>query len=273
MFAVLASPAHRRRTRPLWAVWLALATGCGAATSESEGSTAGSDGESSTTGVNEPGTGAVDEPPPTACASATTVLGSPRTIGEVIAFINTLPRPVTLDCFLERLERPLAITSTSSIISVQPAVGEHSPRVFLFVGDALVLSITVGDYHGFDLLEFGEVIAPARTIKGEIAFPVEAPLAASAPFRRVLDSGGAATTCALCHRDEAAVPDYPLAFASTMLRFREEEAVTLAALRDEHERCDPLVQPLRCARLTALLGHGPVEAAAFSADLPTIYEE
>lgn len=280
MFAVLVSPRASGAAWPAWAVGVVLAIGCGEAGTGtgSDASMTGSTGEGTSDGAasttGEPTTGVVEEePPPTACAERTTVTASPRTIGEAVAFINTLPRPLSLDCFLERLERPLRIAGTSSVVSLQPAVGTHSPRVFLFLGDALVMSITVGDKFGFDLLEFGEVIAPARSIKGEVAFPVDDPLAGSAPFTRILEEDTGRTDCAICHRGEASVPDYPFAFASTVLRFREEEEVTLSALHDEHERCDPLAQPERCARLTALLGHGPVESAVFAVDLPTIYDQ
>lgn len=265
MFLVLASPRVR-------VVCLALVTACGEAGSGSDGSTTGSESGGSGEG-GEASTGVVDEAPPTACAAATTVVGSPRTISEAVEYINALPRPLTLDCVLERLARPLAITSTRSVVSLQPAVGSHSPRVFIFLGSELVVTITVGDMHGFDLLEFGEVVAPARSIKAEVGFPVEAPLDASAPFLRVRERGGENTNCAICHRGEAAAPEYPFAFASNVLRFPVEEEVTLDALRDEHARCDPLVQPRRCARLTALFGHGPVESAAFPDDLPTIYDQ
>lgn len=281
MFAVLASPRALRRARPVWAVCVALATACGEPASGADESTTGSDSggpaseasEPGTGTTSEPTTGAIEEPPPTACAAVTTVTGSPRTIGEAVEFINALPRPLTLECVLERLERPLAVTGTSSVVSLQPAVGLHSPRVFLFFGEALVMSVNVDGEQGFDLLEFGETIAPARSIKGEVAFPVEAPLALSAPFGRVIERGKSNTHCAICHRHEASVPDYPLAFASNALRFPPEQEITLDTLRDEYERCDPLAQPRRCARLTALLGHGPVESVPFPDDLPTIYDQ
>ncbi len=236
--------------------------------------TMGGDGSSGSTGsLGEPTTGAAEELLPTACAERTTVTGSPRTIGEAVEFINALPRPLTLECFLERLERPLALTGTSSIVSLQPAVGKHSPRLFLFFGETLVMSVAVGGDHGFDLLEFGESLAPARSIKGELAFPLDAAVTISAPFARVIERGDDFSKCAICHRHEAAVPNYPLAFASNVLRFRVEEEVTLEALRAEYDLCDPLAQPERCARLTALLGHGPVESRSFPEALPTIYDQ
>jgi hypothetical protein len=233
-----------------------------ASTSKAETST------SETSDATGPTTG---EPPPpaTACAEATSLTASPRTIGEAVAFINELPQPLTLDCFLERLERPLAIAATKSVISLQPAVGENSPRLFLFMGE-LVMSVAV-DGHGFDLLEFGELVGPTRSIKGEIAFPLADTIAPDAPFTRIFD-GADGTGCGICHGGEAPAPEYPQAFVSDALRFPDFEAVAFTVLRREHERCDPVLQPERCARLTALFGHGAVEPAAFPETMPTIYD-
>lgn len=252
---------------------LALAAACngGASTPEpgptQASSSTGEPAPGGTTDATAPTTG--EPPPPTACAEPTSLTASPRTIGEAVAFINGLPQPLTLDCFLERLERPLAIAATRSVISLQPAVGEASPRLFLFAGE-LVMSVAV-DGHGFDLLEFGELVAPTRSIKGEIAFPLADPIAHDAPFTRIFD-GEDGTGCGICHGSEAPAPEYPQAFVSDALRFPDFEAVAFADLRREYERCDPAVQPERCARLTALFGHGPVEPAAFPESMPTIYD-
>lgn len=220
--------------------------------------------ETSGTGDDPTGEGST----PTACAEVTTLTAAPRTIGEAVEFINALPRPLTLDCFLERLERPLAIAATSGVISLQPAVGRHSPRVFLFSGE-LIMSIAIDGDPGNNLLEFGEVVGPTRSIKAEIQFPLADPVAATAPFERILDGDG--TVCGFCHRDETAAPDYPGAFASAALQLVAYDEVTLADIRDEYERCDPAAQPERCARFAALLGHGEVEQAAFPGEFPTIF--
>ena len=262
-------------TRALASALLGLAAACNGGAAAS-----GSATTPASTSSGEPSTGeAIDAtapttgeplPPPTACAEPTSLTASPRTIGEAIAFINELPQPLTLDCFLERLERPLAIAATRSMISLQPAVGDTSPRLFLFLGDELVLSVAV-DGHGFDLLEFGELVAPTRSIKGEVAFPLDDLLAYDAPFTRIFD-GVDGTNCGICHAEEVAEPRYPQAFVSDALRFPDFEEVAFAVVRDAYEHCDPAAQPERCARLTALFGHGPVEAAAFPETMPTIYD-
>lgn len=233
---------------------------------EVDGSTSETSETSDTSGTGDDPTG--EGPTPTACAEVTTLTGAPRTIGEAVEFINALPRPLTLDCFLERLERPLAIAATAGVISLQPAKGRKSPRVFLFSGE-LIMSIAIDGDPGSTLLEFGEVVGPTRSIKAEIQFPLADPVTAAAPFERIQDTNG--TTCGFCHRDETAAPGYPGAFASAALQLVAYDEVTVADMRDEYERCDPAAQPGRCARFAALLGHGEVEQAAFPSEFPTIF--
>lgn len=260
-------------TRALASALLGLAAACnGGAPGSAATPASTSSGGPSTGEATDPAPLTTGEPlpPPTACAEPTSLTGSPRTIGEAVAFINELPQPLTLDCFLERLERPLAIAATRSMISLQPAVGDANPRLFLFMGEELVLSVAV-DGHGFDLLEFGELVAPTRSIKAEIAFPLDDLLAYDAPFTRIFD-GVDGTNCGVCHAEEVAEPRYPQAFVSDALRFPDFEEVAFAVVREQYEDCDPTAQPERCARLTALFGHGPVEAAAFPATMPTIYD-
>lgn len=221
---------------------------------------------SETSGTSDEPTG--EGPTPTACAEATTLTAAPRTIGEAVKFINALPRPLTLDCLLERLERPLAIAATSGVISLQPAVDRRSPRVFLFSGE-LIMSIAVDGDPGSTLLEFGEIVGPTRSIKAEIQFPLADSVTAAAPFERILDADG--TKCGFCHRDEMAAPGYPGAFASAALQMVVYDEVTVADMRDEYERCDPAAEPGRCARFAALFDHGEVVQAVFPSAFPTIF--
>lgn len=208
--------------------------------------------------------------PADACAKPTDVSAAPQTIGEAIDFINALPHPVALDCFLQQLARPLAITSTTSTVSLQPAVGTRSPRLFLFFGE-LIMSVAIDGEPGNHLLEFGELITPTQSIKGEIAFPVHDILSHSAPMDRVLDPGKG-SECRICHGGEDPAPQYANAFSSDALQFRPFELVALDDVADEQRWCDPAVEPDRCARLDALFGFGPVEIGEFPEELPTIYD-
>lgn len=204
------------------------------------------------------------------CPPPPGVSATPTTIAQTVELINALPRPASLDCFLESLDRPLRITSTVSTVSLQPADGARSPRVFLFSGD-LVMSVAI-DGDGKHLLEFGEPVTPTRSLKAEIAFPLTDTLPVEAPFTRVMEGDG--TSCGLCHGSEEPAMNGPVpeAFVSDALRFRDDELVELDALEAEWQACDPDLEPERCARLDAIFGHGEVLDQPFSADLPTIYD-
>ncbi|MEM6992392.1 MAG: hypothetical protein AAF721_17905 [Myxococcota bacterium] len=239
-------------------------TGNGGSTSAVAGDSEGSDDADSSGGDS---TGLA--PPPSACVSDTTISAAPQTIGQAVDFINALPHPVTLDCFLERLERPLVLNGTTSTVSLQPADGARSPRMFLFYGD-LIMSVAVDGDPGRTLLEFGELVAETKSIKGELEFPIEETIPDFAPMERVFDGEG--SECRICHGGESEAPEYEMAFASDALQFREVEDVPLEDIQAEHAACNPAVEPERCRRLDSLLSFGSVEAGAFPEALQTIYD-
>jgi hypothetical protein len=196
---------------------------------------------------------------------------SPRTVLEVVDRVNALPRPVTLPCFIESLARPLEVNATESILSAQPAVGERSPRAFIFA-DPLIMSIAF-DGEGSSLLELGEVRSGGtRSLKAEIEFPVTAELSREAPFERVLFLE-TITSCGACHDDEEPAPDvtFTLAFDSRALRPVPEERVSLDFLMQERESCDSAREPARCALLDAVFGAGTVVDREFAATMGTFY--
>jgi hypothetical protein len=206
-----------------------------------------------------------------ACRAPAGVSAKPRSTDEAVQLLNALPKPTTVSCFVESLERPLAVFATSSSFSAQPAFSGRSPRVFVQL-DRLWLSLVIAG-ESSRLLEFGELEegTPLRSIKGELELPLAAAVPASAPYDRVLRNEG--TVCALCHYEEqhaAGVP-FPNAFSSIAFRPRPEGHVTLEALRLEEQSCDRQVEPERCELLTALLGHGDLSEAPFPDAMQTIY--
>lgn len=261
---------------------LVVALGCGAASEPPAGADAttdpaasegaGSDGEPTSATV-DPGSGGDDtgaEPLPR-CTPPDGVSGSPGTIAQAVELINALPRPLSLECFIEALDRPLAITATTSTVSLQPAVGHESPRVFTFTGD-LVMSIAIAG-KGAALLELGEPAGENRSLKAEVEFPLDDELPIESPFERTLRPGPV-STCGVCHAYEEPAVDAPapMAFTSEALRFRDEELVDLETLRAEWTACDKDAEPARCARLDAFFAHGDVVHQPFDPGLPTIYE-
>jgi hypothetical protein len=204
------------------------------------------------------------------CLPGAGATGSPRSIGDAVELINSLDMPVTAECFVESLDRPLALELSESLFSAQPAVGARSPRVFLFY-EPLILSI-VPEGRGRNLVEFGEQVSETRTLKGEIAFPVDAPLDASAPFERILfEDDDSLTGCAFCHADEDPSERVEGGFESQALQPLSETLVAVDTLVEEEAACDPGEEedPSRCAYLTAVTAHGAIEHHPFPEDMDT----
>lgn len=210
-------------------------------------------------------------PAPTAdprrCTPAPGTTGSPATIEEAVALANGLPFPVTAECFVEALDRPLGLEATKSRLSLQKAEGERSPRVFLWSSDSLVISIVL-DGPARDLVEFGQFVGAQRTVKGELEFPLVAPVSTATALARVRNpEHPRITRCFVCHEREEDEPSAPGGRSSLALRPRTSSLVELASLRVEHERCDRAAEAARCRWLDAIFGHGPVERRPFDPTL------
>lgn len=187
------------------------------------------------------------EPPPG--------LGSPATIEELVALVDALPRPTTLPCVIESLDRPLSLYASSSEAGAQPALGIDSPRIFVFSG-ALTMSVTLHGDH--ETLEIAQAIGDRRSIKAELSFPIDEPLAPSAPYDAVALGGG--TSCGLCHGGETQVASitHATAWASDVYQDEPEQAVSVSFLRQHAIACDHEAEPGRCEMLDAIFGHGEV---------------
>jgi hypothetical protein len=194
------------------------------------------------------------------CKPATGVSGAPTTISEAIILLNTLPRPTTLACFLEALDRPLTMYMTSSQSSLQPAIGgARSPRTFV-LRDNFEMSIV---FEGIanNTLEFGyRPVEQSRSIKAEVAFPVTKDVSETSLFDRVQVTART-TKCGACHVGEAHedFPGFPLGvFVSDAIGPLDYEEVTLASMMAENASCDAAAEPYRCELLAALFDHGDV---------------
>jgi hypothetical protein len=202
--------------------------------------------------------------------------GTPATIDEAVRLVNSLPRPVTVTCFLESLDRPLRAVATNNTISLQPAAGSRSPRIFLLT-DALVMSLVI-DGKARDLLEFGQYVTGNRTLKGEIAFPATAEVTPGEPYRRIRSngptSGSTGTSCRFCHAGEEPGPELggAVAYISSALKPSARSVVPLDDIRREHQACDRAAEPDRCQFLGALLDHGEVVETTFPSEVPTFFD-
>jgi hypothetical protein len=192
------------------------------------------------------------------CSPPAGVWRSPRTIGQAVELMNALPKPTSIACFVESLQRPLEVYLTSSTRSAQPAESEASPRVFI-INDELFLSIVPAG-ESSPLLEFGYRTAPERAIRAELVFPLWRDVTVQTLVERV-ELGDNHTRCYACHAAERRTEDSFLgryAFDSDVIQPSPLSRVDLDALRDESRACDPLREPERCEILSAIFDHGEV---------------
>lgn len=280
------------RSTPVAALFLAALVGCGDAGSGDEPETAapprddstavepsGPPSESPEAGApsavpssddtSEPvlpvADAAAEEPPIPRCLPPEGVSGSPGTLVEVMDFINALPRPLTIPCVLEALDRPLKLTATNSFVSAQPAVGNANPRVFLRVGELYISVVSAGT--GRELMEFGELTSNLRSYKAEIEFPLTGPLEPEMFYEAIMRTSN--TVCAFCHSGETIEEHETLGYTFESDAYRPNPAydVPIDDIRLEHELCDPELEPERCAMFSALFDHGPVEYHAFPEEM------
>lgn len=197
-----------------------------------------------------------DEPPakpPTGCEPARGA-SNPTSIAAVVDSLNALPKPVTLPCFIQHLSGPLAIDATKGDLSLQPAVGRRSPRIFILL-DPLIATI-VPQGLGQDLLELGERRGETRSLKAEVLFPVTTQLEHASPYEHVIfdKESKSLTSCAFCHGAETLAPDitFTRAFESDAFRPLNGNRISVDELAAERQACDAKLEPYRCAVLDAL---------------------
>lgn len=203
------------------------------------------------------------------CQAPEGAVAAPRSVDQTVDLANALPKPLSLACFIEALERPLQLHATRSEISAQPAVGVRSPRVFLY-SDPLIMTV-VPEGVGAHLLELGEQRPGFRSLKAELHFPITAPVSPSEPYERTLFVE-TVTACAFCHATEERDPlvtSGPGYVSQALRPSSRHQRVTLEALREELRVCDPSVESERCALLDALFGWGDTLDWEFPQEMPT----
>lgn len=220
-----------------------------------------------------PRSGPAPEPEPTdsrRCKPPPGTTGSPTNLMEAIDLMDALPRPVTVDCFVESLDRPMRILASSSTFSAQPA-SKDSPRTFFISGRLIVSWVPAGD--GSRVLEFSEERPLLRSVKAEIEMPIDDTIT-YANFEHInTDQGG--TVCAGCHLNE--IPDEELStfgtfYQSESLRPATTETLHVDDVRRLWEACDRTEDERRCDIFDAMFTHGEVIDSDFPRSLPTIYD-
>ncbi|WP_054113572.1 hypothetical protein [Marinagarivorans algicola] len=292
------APSRNLFTRHLFFVlmlimFFGLLGGCGGASIVDEGSSS-SDSSVSHSSV------AAEEP------SCEAPVGLALTdIDSVVEWINAMPKPLTLPCFITSLPRPMYYNATKSIFSAQRSKGKRSPRVFFLI-DKLVLTVVPDeqdepkkdpetglnikdpvtgrdkkfwDVDGVQLLEVSlevDTDLPTRqSIKGEFKFPITETLSRKAPYVDInLYESNELSSCALCHKNETQIEviDGQPVYRSAMLRNREMDAVTLGFMLNEYSVCDPEYlenEWYRCEMLEAIYGQGTLVWKSFAEDIET----
>lgn len=223
-------------------------------------------------------------------------------IESVVDWINAMPKPLTLACFVASLPRPLTYNATWSTLSLQPAVGRRNPRIFVQF-DKLWLSFVpqeevsihrdsstgerlyVWDEDGIQLLEFSYEVETnefyQQSIKGELTFPILQDLPRNAAYTRVLAGpANTRTSCGECHGGETMVDtlDGAPIFRSKMFRSTRTTLVNHTELLNEYISCDPQENTgtgtennewYRCQMLDAFIGQGTTQWVGFREDIGT----
>jgi hypothetical protein len=193
--------------------------------------------------------------------------GELSSIADAVKRLSALAPNGDGPCFVATLPRPLAVVATLGTTSAQPAGGRGAPRLLLMLPKIVISVVPAGD--GSKVIELGEWVGTTRTIKGELALPVTAPLAADAPFTKVLD-GADQTTCAKCHRQEERHPTIPKAFLSLAFKPEPGTFVTLEELEELHTLCTRADDPgARCTMIHALFDFGEITEGSFSPAVQT----
>lgn len=223
---------------------------------------------------------------------------------SVVDWINAMPKPLTLACFVASLPRPLKFNATDSRSSVQPALGKLNPRIFIQY-DSLWLSFVpqeafsaikdtvtgerkpVWDADGVQLLEFSLEVASdlpvPQSIKGELAFPILNTLPRNAAYAHIADSSDE-SRCKACHGYETIVGQLDGApiFRSKMLRSAKQTLLQPDDILLHYFACDPNINTgptsenhewYRCQMLEAFVNRGPIEWQNFRSDIAPCIQE
>lgn len=216
-------------------------------------------------GSSDPGPALAQDQAASRCAS---VSQSITRITDVIALINSLPKPVTLDCVIASLRHPFALNATASVISAQPATSREKPRIFLH-HEGLFLSVV----PGAATLEFGETWQSLYSIKGELTFPIRENLADNAPFvgiGPIFSSSQNQTRCgAPCHGASLEYSNQGgvTVFASQIVRPNPALDIPLDELKAAWKNCSTPDDPA-CQLYDALFDESEPFSFEFKEDFP-----
>lgn len=202
----------------------------------------------------------------TGCNSGvSTSLKNPQSIDQMMSLIQALPKPLTIDCFISALRKPLKIYAVDNAFSAQPSAGPENPRIFL-VNNRLIMSVVPAGIGRF-LLEVSQVVGPSVSVKGEIEFPVKTNIPPDSVYTRIRDNAFAGTSCRVCHMNETtyASTQTTSVFASRLIPPDPFKRVSQASMLGQASRCNPEKELYRCLMLRAIF----IDGQATDTEFPT----
>lgn len=202
----------------------------------------------------------------TGCNSnAPTSLKNPQSIDQMMSLIRALPKPLTIDCFISALNKPLKVYAVDNAFSAQPSAGPESPRIFI-INNRLTMSVVPAGI-GRLLLEASEVVGPSVSVKGEIEFPVTTNISPDSVYTRIKDPSVSGTSCRFCHMSES--PYFTIttgpAFVSRLIPPDPFKRVMQPSLLGQAWRCNPEKELYRCLMLRAIY----IDGQATDVEFPT----
>ncbi|RZA17484.1 MAG: hypothetical protein EOP10_22705 [Proteobacteria bacterium] len=197
------------------------------------------------------------------CTRPASIPKNPETIEAIVELINAMPKPLSVPCLIDTLDSPFYLDATDNQFSGQPAYGYENPRIFLFLGSKLIVSI-VPSGPGGKVVEFGYKTSETQTIKGELEFPVTESLALDAPYTYILNRERDGTVCGTCHFPEARAPDgFPeTAYTSLLVKPLNGYDVQLETLQNLNKACETTAGE-HCPVIQSLFVRGNVQWKAF----------
>ena len=226
-----------------------------------------------------------------------------NSVESVVDWINAMPKPLTLACFVASLPRPLKFNATNSRSSVQPAIGNINPRIFVqydnlwlsFVPQEAFSAIkipspasanpcgmpTANNY--WNLVWKWHQTCPSPIHKGELAFPILNTLPRNAAYAHIADTA-TESRCKACHGYETIVGqlDGAAIFRSKMLRSAKQTLLRPDDVFLQYLACDPNINTgptsenhewYRCQMLKAFVDRGPIEWQNFRSDIAPCIQE
>jgi len=216
------------------------------------------------------GGGAVDNTDSSLSSSSTGCNGNvspslknPQSIDQMMNLIIALPKPLTIDCFISALNKPLKVYAVDNAFSAQPSAGPQSPRIFI-INNRLTMSVVPAGV-GRLLLEVSEVVGPSLSVKGEIEFPVTTNISPDSVYTRIKDESFAGTSCRFCHGNENpyfAITTGP-AFVSKLIPPDPFKRISQASMLGQAARCNPEKEMYRCLMLRAIYLDGQASDVEF----------